>query len=272
MIPRLGYVPGDSWVHRLDPRTKLLALLSTLVIILLFPDPLHLSIILALILALFVFSKLSLAMVVRKTRFFLIFGFLIFFSYLIFMRNGQLIWSMELFDLWDRTISLSFYEGGFWGGIAVALRFLDIVLSSLLFVAVTNPSKMAHALMRSGLPYRYGFMLIIALRFIPLFDMESSVVQNAQRARGLDIDVKGLRRIWRLAKHTFMPLLASALSRVDAISMSMDARGFGYSKKRTYLKQVKMQGADWTLTILVLLVTSFLVLQRLSMLPSFPFP
>jgi len=58
------------------------------------------------------------------------------------------------------------------------LRFLNIIGASYLFVATTDPNRLAYALMQAGLPYRYGFMLITALRFIPLFQLELAQVRN----------------------------------------------------------------------------------------------
>ena len=91
---------------------------------------------------------------------------------------------MPLINDWN--IDFLVTSGGLLGGLTIVLRFFNIIFCSALFIAITDPSKLALGLMRLGLPYRFGFMLIIALRFVPLFDIESSNVQNAQKARGLD--------------------------------------------------------------------------------------
>ncbi|MCK4717084.1 MAG: energy-coupling factor transporter transmembrane protein EcfT [Thermoplasmata archaeon] len=271
MIPRLGYVPGRSFLHGLDPRTKLIALVSSLILLVTFDSPLLLGSSVLLVLLLFLLAGLSPRLILAKTRFIVCFAFLIFVSYLIFVQGGRVLFSIDLFSLGQFKARLIVSQLGVTMGLATTFRFLGIVFASLLFVAVTDPSKLAYALMRSGLPYRYGFMFIIALRFIPLFDMEASVVQQAQRARGLEIDVRGPKRLWRQVKYTFLPLLSSALSRVDSISISMESRALGISKKRTYLRETKFRARDKAISGMVIALTTILLLFDVRMLPHIPF-
>jgi energy-coupling factor transport system permease protein len=262
VIPRLGYVAGDSFIHELDPLAKLIALVCCILLILAYGGLLFLLTLLILILALFLASGISLSLLTRKLRFIFTFSLLIFVSFVIFVRSGHdLIRINPLTEFgieWGFTVT----SDGLYGGVEITLRFLAIISSSMLFVATTDPGKFAYALMRSGLPYRYGFMLIVTLRFIPVFDMEVSTVQWAQKARGLDIDKKGPGRIFKLARYTFVPLLVSALARVDTLTHSMEGRGFGISKKRTYLKQIRPKKRDWMLAVGVLGITVHLLLLR----------
>jgi energy-coupling factor transport system permease protein len=134
-------------------------------------------------------------------------------------------------------------------GLSIALRFLIVVLSSMLFVAVTDPTLLAHSLTRLRIPYRYTFALVIALRFLPLFDSENQVVRMAQKSRGIQPEIGGFRKILRTIQYTFFPLLVSSLSRVESLSISMDGRGFGYSENRTYFRQSTWKITDSLLTI-----------------------
>jgi energy-coupling factor transport system permease protein len=262
LIPRLGYVPGDSFAHNLDPLAKLIALVCCILLILAYAGLLFLLILLILILSLFLFSGISPSLLTRKLRFVFTFGLLIFLSFIIFVRSGQDLIRISPFKNIGIEWTLAVTSDGLNSGLEITLRFLTIITSSMLFVATTDPTKLAYALMRSGLPYRYGFMLIVTLRFIPVFDMEASTVQYAQKARGLDIDKKGLLRIPKLARYTFVPLLVSALSRVDTLTHSMEGRGFGISKKRTYLKQIKPKKRDWILVVGVISITFHLLLLK----------
>jgi energy-coupling factor transporter transmembrane protein EcfT len=78
----------------------------------------------------------------------------------------------------------------------------------------------------------------------------------AQKSRGITPEVTGIRKIIRTIQYTFFPLLVSALSRVDSLSMSMDGRGFGYGTTRSYLRNSSWKATD---TLVAVLTVCFLV-------------
>ena len=98
---------------------------------------------------------------------------------------------------------------------------------------------------------------MLALRLVPLFDEESNIVQSAQRARGLPVDQGAIRGFLRRIRYTFMPMLFSALGRVDALTLAMDGRGFGFAPTRTYLEFPKFTIKDWLIVIVSIFLTCF---------------
>jgi energy-coupling factor transport system permease protein len=152
-------------------------------------------------------------------------------------------------------------------GLAITTRFLLVVLSSMLFAAVTDPTLLAHSLTRLRIPYRYTFALVIALRFMPLFDSENQIVRMAQKSRGIQPEVGGFRKILRTIQYTFFPLLVSSLSRVESLAMSMDGRGFGYSENRTYFRKSTWKTTDSLLAILGIGYIMLCILLSLGFLP-----
>jgi energy-coupling factor transport system permease protein len=222
------------------------------------------------VIILFIISRIELVTIYKKFRFILTFGLIILITHLIFVRTGDVFFEVRPFIFLGVQWPLLITTQGMLTGLEITFRFLSIITSSMLFVATTDPTKFAYSLMKAGLPYRYGFMLIVTLRFIPIFDMEASVVQNAQRARGLEIDSKGIGKIFKLTKYTFIPLLASALARVNSLTRSMEARGFGLYKKRTYLKQVKPKKVDWVVGVgAVGFTITLLFLKFIDIVPIF---
>ena len=153
-------------------------------------------------------------------------------------------------------------------GLTIAVRFLLIVFSSMLFISVTDPTLLSHALTKLGLPYRFSFALVIALRFVPLFDSENEVVRMAQRSRGISIEVRGLSKLLRSVRYTFFPLLVSALSRAETLSISMDGRGFGYNNSRTYLRKSEWHRSDTVLLVLTIGLFILSTLLAFGYLPS----
>jgi energy-coupling factor transport system permease protein len=97
-------------------------------------------------------------------------------------------------------------------------------------------------------PYRYAYLVILALRFVPFFQGELRAVRDAQRVRGIKLSVRGPRKILRSVRYTFVPVLVSGLHRVDAIAISMKGRCFGLSPTRTTSSRTARSG--WSLAAL----------------------
>jgi energy-coupling factor transport system permease protein len=172
---------------------------------------------------------------VRGTRLFMSTALLLGLLQVLFVHEGE-----TLAQLGPLVVTV----GGVEQGIYVAGRFLSVILLSYLFVLTTEPNDLAYALMRAGLPYRYGFALITALRLVPTFEQEGQVVYNAQIARGVRYDVRSPRRFLTLAREFVLPLLVSALGKVDALAVSMEGRAFGKYPTRTFLREVRATWRD----------------------------
>ena len=108
--------------------------------------------------------------------------------------------------------------------------------------------------MRIGLPYRYGFILITALRLAPIFEIEGNTVYQAQLTRGVRYDIRSPRRFITLARQLMLPLLVSALAKVDELAVSMEGRCFGKYPTRTYRRDPRFTSRD-ALAVAVLAVT-----------------
>lgn len=170
----------------------------------------------------------------RSLRFVLVFAVVLFIAQALSIREG-----IPLIDGFVRITDV-----GILSGAGMALRFLVILSSSFLFVHVTDPDRLAGMLIRCGIPYRYGYLLILSLRFVPFFQRELRVVREAQRVRGLRPSVRSLRGIRRAIRYTFVPVLVSGLMRVDSIALSMKGRCFGLHRRRTAPRSERFRGAD----------------------------
>jgi energy-coupling factor transport system permease protein len=130
-------------------------------------------------------------------------------------------------------------------GIYLGARFLVVVLISYLFVLTTAPDQLAYALMQAGLPYRFGFTLVTALRLIPIFEGEALTVYRAQLVRGVSYKGKDWRGFWNNLQSYLLPLLVSAIQKVDALSISMEGRCYGMYHTRTYFRTRERYRGDW---------------------------
>ena len=246
-VSRIAYHPGDSVLHRLHPLTKMAWLIFGTVSVFLVRCPWAVVGAVVLLLFGFMVSGVRLGRV-RGTRLFISTALLLGLLQVLLVREGELLF---------RIGPLAITTGGVEGGVYIAGRFLSVILLSYLFVLTTEPNDLAYALMRAGLPYRYGFALITALRLVPTFEQEGQIVYNAQIARGVRYDVRSPRRFLTLARQFVLPLLVSALGKVDALAVSMEGRCFGKYPTRTFLREVRATWRDGAaLGALVLLIAA----------------
>ncbi|MBN2391165.1 MAG: energy-coupling factor transporter transmembrane protein EcfT [Anaerolineae bacterium] len=233
-LQRVTYQPGVSILHRIHPLVKLAWLAGSTVALFVIQQPAGVLGLLALAAIAFPLNDLKIHKV-RGLRFFAFTALLLFLTQLLFAGTDSLLLQLG---------PLHITEAGITKGIYVAGRLLSVVLLSYLFVLTTEPNDLGYALMRAGLPYRYGFMLITALRLVPLFEQEAQTVYQAQLARGIAYDRGGLKRFFTLARQFFLPLLVSAMSKVDALAVSMEGRCFGKYPRRTFLREVAFTQRD----------------------------
>ena len=266
MIERQSTESG-SMLHRLNPSLKLAGLVIITTGILIYPSWRFSCLLLFLTILGFKASNVPLNVSKKRIRFLMIFSALLLVFQVLMTANGTILFFIiPKYDILGPFLPVT--DFGIEKGFEISLRFLLVVFSSMLFVSVTDPTLLAHSLTRLRVPYRYSFALIIALRFLPLFDMENKTVRIAQRSRGISVSVRGMSKILRTIRYTFFPLLVSALSRVDALSLSMDGRGFGHSRTRTYLRKSSWTALDSSVLVLLSMLLLASILLALGFLPQ----
>jgi energy-coupling factor transport system permease protein len=262
---RVKFEPGATLLHRLNPLTKLILLIAYSIAIFTFDSlPVEALCFLAMLLLIFWLRSKSLTALITS-RYFIVFAVLIVVVQVLFVGGGTLLFRIPLV-----LFNIDVTTNGVLVGLIIAFRFLTIIMGSALFIFTTDPNELAYALMKAGLPYRFGFMLVTAIRFIPVFETESGTVRNAQAARGLEIDRGGFRSIVKMARYTLMPLIVSALSRVDVLVISMEGRAFGYRRSRTFTRSTRITALDAVLCLTAIAVLATLLWNAWSGLFRIP--
>jgi energy-coupling factor transport system permease protein len=216
---RLSFQPGQTILHKLYPITKLIWLLLGSGLVFFLTNG-------YLLISLACFCLLILNLInpniwhIRGFPVVFLTGFLLLCLYILFDKTGHVIFHPGIELL---TITTSGLETG----LRFAGRFLVIVFLSYLFILTTHPSGLAYALMKIGIPYRVGFMLVTALRLAPILEEEGRTIYKAQLVRGIRYDKSSLSKWFLLIQQFLTPLLISALRRVDKLVFSMEGRGFG---------------------------------------------
>ncbi|MGO3729029.1 MAG: energy-coupling factor transporter transmembrane component T family protein, partial [Enterococcus viikkiensis] len=206
------YIPGDSLIHRLDPRAKLVASFYFIGIIFLANNWQSYLFLAAFTLFAVFLSKISLSFFLRGVRPLI---WLIVFTValqMLFTRGGTLYWSWGVF-------SLSSY--GIQNGLFIFCRFVLIIFMSTLLTLTTPPLSMSDAiesllnpLKRFHLPvHEIALMLSIALRFVPTLMDETEKIMNAQRARGVDFNDGNLIQKVKAIVPLLIPLFVSSFNR-----------------------------------------------------------
>lgn len=242
------YLDRDTWVHRLDPRTKMLLLIGTFVLAFLFVNPLYGLVVLIAVL-LFGAAARSLANL-RRVRFILIMiGLVTVVLWSIFARGETPLFA---FVEWESLLY----------GVGVALRIDATIVAGMIFLSTTRNEEIATGLVRLGLPYRFAFAVSTALRLVPTIAATGSTISQAQRSRGLDLESGNIFQ--RIRKNTplLIPVFVSTIRSTNVFSMALESKGFGASTKRTYLLDLEMTRRDWVvLLVFVLLLAAALGLR-----------
>lgn len=251
---KTSFQSGSSVLHRLDPMAKLAALAAFCISIFLFDS---LCFELACFLGMLLIARLIKARSIwslATSKYVIFLGSWLVLVQAVFTPAGTPYFVIPL-------VNVAITDLGIMKGLLIAFRFMDIIVGSGLFVFTTDPAELAYALMRSGIPYRYGFMLVIALRFIPVFQGEFNTVSNAQKARGIDIDKGGVRTLLKSIRYTLVPMIVSALSKADVLAISMEGRAFGYRETRTFSRVRALKMADKAIIVASVAITAILLIN-----------
>lgn len=145
---------------------------------------------------------------------------------------------------WQGFVLLS--SGGILAALAAMLR-IATILAAALALTLRNYHELTTALVQLKVPYELAFMVLLAVRFIPVFMDEFRQSLLAIQLRGVDLEQIPLAEKVRVYSYILMPAVAGAVIRARRIATAMDARAFRASKKRTWLDWPRLSAGDWLL-------------------------
>jgi energy-coupling factor transport system permease protein len=248
------YIPGDSFLHRLDPRTKFWLLVATVLAVFLFYDPILQAIVMATLLLLAVLSGLTRELVGP-------FKFLLVFALFLMTVHGIVNPAGVTPLFWIGPVR--FTREGLYYGAVMSYRIVGIGFAAVLFVLTTRPQDLSAAMIQSGLPRSLAFMLLSTLQIIPLLMREAQTVMQAQQARCMDV-TSGLRARMKALIPALVPLFIITFIKMQELGQVLETRGYSTAGKKTSLYEVAYRTADYLFTGLVLAITLFLIVLRLS--------
>lgn len=237
------YVPGNSFIHRLDPRTKII-LISLFVIVVFFANnKLSYSILSLFLMCALIMTRIPVRFILKGMTpvwFLILFTFIL---HLIVTKEGNVLFEIFIFKI---------YSGGVIKGLIISLRFALLILMTSLLTLTTTPieitdaiEQLLHPFKKVKLPvHELALMMSISLRFIPTLLQETDKISKAQASRGVDFRTGPIKERIKSIIPLLVPLFVSAFKRAEELAMAMEARGYQGGEGRTKLRELSYKKRD----------------------------
>ncbi len=243
------YFPGDTIIHKLDPRVKIIISFAFIISLFFINKFYPYIFVLGLILTVIKLSDIPIKYVVKGLKP-LTFIILITFFINLFMTKGVVLFNIG---------PLSVTEEGLRQAIFMALRLIFLIMGTSLLTLTTSPisltdgiEKLLSPLKVIGLPaHELAMMMTIALRFIPTLLEETDKIMKAQMARGADFESGNILNRAKNLVPLLVPLFVNAFRRADELAMAMEARCYRGGDNRTRLNEIKMVNHDYIALIIM---------------------
>jgi energy-coupling factor transport system permease protein len=251
------FQPADSWLHHLDPRAKLWAVLLASVAGLLFR---HVGVLTGLLLLAHL-VLLSAHVTLSRLRWLwsrlapLLLMIVILQPVfapgpgLDLLRIGPLRWTAE----------------GLLGGASYALRAAALAFVASLLLLTTDSTRLVQGMVKLGLPYPWGLTIGLALRYLPETYGLFSSVSEAQQARGWIVGQGPFARRARSYLPVLVATIIASLRRSDSLGLALAARGLGYTRHRTTLNDLRLRAVDWAAMVLAAVAFAGLMVLRFGL-------
>ncbi len=254
------YIPGNTSIHRLDPRVKILATIAYISILFFIKGFFPYIYVLAYLGIIIWLSEISVKTILRSLKPLAIIIILtVVFN--IFMTPGERLFGYGFIVVTREGLYQAIYMG---------LRLMLLITGASLLTLTTSPialtdgiEKLLNPFKKIGVPaHELAMMMTIALRFIPTLLDETDKIMKAQMARGADFESGNLFNRAKAMIPLLVPLFISAFRRAEELALAMEARCYRGGENRTRMKQLKLQKIDFAATLITILLAAGIVFTR----------
>jgi len=255
------FFPGNTIVHRLDPRTKLLLMIAYITALFMAKGYIAYLFLLVILVICITISKIKPAAVFKGLRpVFIIIFITVFLN--IFFNRGETV----LFQY--RAIVIT--QEGLLTAVFMAARFMMLIISTFMLTYTTSPITLTDGLERMLGPlkkikvpvHEFAMMMSIALRMIPTLIEETDKIMSAQKSRGADFETGGLIKRAKAILPLIIPLFISAFRRADELATAMLSRCYHGGEGRTKMKILHFTGKDFVAMFCGALIITAIVILR----------
>ena len=262
------HFPGDSLVHRFDPRLKLVLTIAYIVLLFAASNPLGLTLSILFLAVMYKVAKIPGKMILKSLK--PILPIVIFTAVLnLVFVSGE---GEPLVHIWFLTI----YAEGVRYAVLMAVRVMALIAGTSLLTYTTSPIVLTDAIEQLLKPlgklhfpvHELAMMMSIALRFIPTLIEETDKIMNAQKARGAQLDTGKMTDRVKALVPVLIPLFISAFRRADELAMAMECRCYRGGDGRTRLKVLRCEKQDY-IDLAVCIACFAVILASRLVFPNF---
>jgi energy-coupling factor transport system permease protein len=255
------YIPADSVIHRLDPRSKLLLVFLFVCIVFIANNTITYAILSVYTLIMVGLSKIPFRFLYGGLKPILWLVIFTMMLHLLLTKDGQLLYELG---------PLKIYEEGLRKGIFISLRFFLLILITSLLTLTTTPIEITDGLETLLKPlnkvkfpvHELALMMSISLRFIPTLMQETDKIMKAQTARGVDFTSGPVKERIKAIIPLLIPLFVSSFKRAEELAIAMEARGYRGAEGRTKYRQLHWKSADTAMLMILGFIMILLILFR----------
>jgi len=253
------YLPGNSVVHRLDPRTKIFLMALYIAIVFVVKSLVVFLLPVVLLVAMFLFAQVPASYffsALKPMKWLLVFMFVIN----LFATQGTTLWiDWKFIHITKEAVEQAVY---------ITLRLVLLVAGTSILTLTTSPIALTDGLEKLMAPLRklrfpaheLAMMMTIALRFIPTLMEETDRIQKAQMARGADFESGNIFQRAKSMIPVLVPLFVSAFRRADELAMAMESRCYHGGEGRTRMRELHFHWRDLFATLLLTAVLVGIIL------------
>lgn len=257
------YFPGNSLLHKLDPRTKILLTLFYIAIIFTAKTVLAFGAMTLLAFCMILISRISFVTILKSMKP-LIFIMAFTAAINIFFTTGEDI----VFQFWKITI----YREGLFFAVKMIWRLILLISGTFVILTYTTSpvaltdaiERLTSPLAKIGVPtHEFAMMMSIALRFIPTLIEETDKIMCAQKARGANFETGSIVKRAKALIPILIPLFISSFRRADELASAMECRLYHGGKGRTKMKVLKFRFCDWASLIFFVLLLAAVIITNI---------
>lgn len=238
------YLPLNSIVNNMDPRSKILIMLLIMIAVFIPAGVIGYVILGAFIVLALILSKLSLGYALKSMKPMMFMMCFLLVINVLLIKTGTPLFTLGWFSIYSDAISQTLY---------IVVRLMLMIIITTILTATTKPldltlgiEKLLHPFEKIGVPaHIIAMMISIALRFIPTLIEETQRIMNAQASRGVDLENGSMKEKIMAILALIVPLFVSAFDRADQLANAMEARGYDPQRQRTRYKTLKMHMVDY---------------------------
>ncbi len=260
------YIAGNSPIHKMDARIKILFALLFIVLLFVIKGAVEYAVITLFLAIVIKLSGVPLKFIVKGLKPML---FILVFTVLInvLMTPGKVLFGLDL-----RLFNVSITQEGLIMGVYMLLRLIYLVIGTSILTLTTSPLMLTDGIEKLLKPFEIikvpsheiAMMMTIAIRFIPTIADETDKIMKAQSARGADFESGSIVRRAKAMIPLLVPLFVSSFRRADELAVAMDSRCYRGGSSRTRMKVMRLARVDFYALVAAILLVAILIISRIA--------